>query len=165
LPNTSLRALAVAPLCLELFGATEEIARADGSAGWCMLISNAISTFVHRVGPRTAKRPGLLSDSVEFRPLSMTATPPTVVGFRNTRDTLTRAQKGVDRLANQLSLLGTAIDHREPASCWRDKTHRVEPPKLWRRPVEPLLSNVSPSAGLSPRRCSPPHHNRDDCFA
>ena len=33
---------------VELFEATEEIARADGSAGWCMLISNAISTFVHK---------------------------------------------------------------------------------------------------------------------
>ena len=30
-----------------LFEATEEIARADGSAGWCMLISNTGSTFVH----------------------------------------------------------------------------------------------------------------------
>src|SRR5262249_21488983 len=29
-----------------LFEATEEIARADGSAGWCMAISNAISGFV-----------------------------------------------------------------------------------------------------------------------
>ena len=32
---------------VELFEATEEIARADGSAGWCMLISNAVGTFVH----------------------------------------------------------------------------------------------------------------------
>jgi indole-3-acetate monooxygenase len=32
---------------VELFEATEEIARADGSAGWCMLISNGVSTFVH----------------------------------------------------------------------------------------------------------------------
>jgi len=32
---------------IELFEATEEIARADGSAGWCMLISNAFSTFIH----------------------------------------------------------------------------------------------------------------------
>ena len=32
---------------VELFEATEEIARADGSAGWCMLISNTGSTFVH----------------------------------------------------------------------------------------------------------------------
>jgi Acyl-CoA dehydrogenase, N-terminal domain len=32
---------------VELFEATEEIARADGSAGWCMLISNATATFVH----------------------------------------------------------------------------------------------------------------------
>jgi len=32
---------------VDLFEATEEIARADGSAGWCMLISNAVSTFVH----------------------------------------------------------------------------------------------------------------------
>jgi len=31
----------------DLFEAAEEIARADGSAGWCMLISNAVSTFVH----------------------------------------------------------------------------------------------------------------------
>jgi indole-3-acetate monooxygenase len=32
---------------VDLFEATEEIARADGSAGWNMLISNAVSTFVH----------------------------------------------------------------------------------------------------------------------
>src|SRR5271166_508364 len=32
---------------VDLFEATEEIARADGSAGWCMLISNGVSTFVH----------------------------------------------------------------------------------------------------------------------
>jgi len=32
---------------VELFEATEEIARADGSAGWCMLISNAVGTFIH----------------------------------------------------------------------------------------------------------------------
>jgi len=32
---------------VDLFEATEEIARADGSAGWCMLISNAVSTFVY----------------------------------------------------------------------------------------------------------------------
>ena len=31
---------------VELFEAAEEIARADGSAGWCMAISNAISGFV-----------------------------------------------------------------------------------------------------------------------
>ena len=31
---------------VELFAATEEIARADGCAGWCMAISNAISGFV-----------------------------------------------------------------------------------------------------------------------
>ena len=32
---------------VDLFEATEEIARADGSAGWCMLISNAVGTFIH----------------------------------------------------------------------------------------------------------------------
>jgi indole-3-acetate monooxygenase len=32
---------------VELFEATEEIARADGSAGWCMLISNGVATFIH----------------------------------------------------------------------------------------------------------------------
>ena len=32
---------------VELFEATEEIARADGSAGWCVLISNTANTFVH----------------------------------------------------------------------------------------------------------------------
>jgi alkylation response protein AidB-like acyl-CoA dehydrogenase len=31
---------------VELFEAAEEIARADGSAGWCVAISNAISAFV-----------------------------------------------------------------------------------------------------------------------
>ena len=33
---------------VELFEAAEEIARADGSAGWCVAISNAISSFVHK---------------------------------------------------------------------------------------------------------------------
>jgi indole-3-acetate monooxygenase len=32
---------------VDLFEATEEIAHADGSAGWNMLISNAVSTFVY----------------------------------------------------------------------------------------------------------------------
>jgi indole-3-acetate monooxygenase len=32
---------------VELFEAIEEIARADGSAGWCAAICNAISSFVH----------------------------------------------------------------------------------------------------------------------
>ena len=32
---------------VDLFEATEEIARADGSAGWCVLISNTANTFVH----------------------------------------------------------------------------------------------------------------------
>ena len=41
---------------VELFEATEEIARADGSAGWCMLISNAISTFVHKGATAKARR-------------------------------------------------------------------------------------------------------------
>jgi alkylation response protein AidB-like acyl-CoA dehydrogenase len=41
---------------VELFEATEEIARADGSAGWCMLISNAISTFVHKGATAKALR-------------------------------------------------------------------------------------------------------------
>jgi hypothetical protein len=41
---------------VELFEATEEIARADGSAGWCMLISNAISTFVHSGAGAKARR-------------------------------------------------------------------------------------------------------------
>ena len=33
---------------VDLFAAVEEIARADGSAGWCVAISNAISGFVHK---------------------------------------------------------------------------------------------------------------------
>jgi len=33
---------------VELFEAVEEIARADGSAGWCAAISNAISSFVYK---------------------------------------------------------------------------------------------------------------------
>ena len=41
---------------VELFEATEEIARADGSAGWCMLISNGISTFVHKGATAKALR-------------------------------------------------------------------------------------------------------------
>jgi alkylation response protein AidB-like acyl-CoA dehydrogenase len=41
---------------VELFEATEEIARADGSAGWCMLISNAVGTFVHTGADLKARR-------------------------------------------------------------------------------------------------------------
>src|SRR6516162_1758679 len=41
---------------VELFEATEEIARADGSAGWCMLISNAVGTFVHTGADSKARR-------------------------------------------------------------------------------------------------------------
>jgi alkylation response protein AidB-like acyl-CoA dehydrogenase len=33
---------------VELFETVEEIARADGSAGWCAAISNAIGSFVHK---------------------------------------------------------------------------------------------------------------------
>jgi alkylation response protein AidB-like acyl-CoA dehydrogenase len=41
---------------VELFEATEEIARADGSAGWCMLISNSVGTFVCTgAGPRARR--------------------------------------------------------------------------------------------------------------
>jgi indole-3-acetate monooxygenase len=40
---------------LDLFEATEEIARADGSAGWCMLISNGVSAFVHSGGDSRAR--------------------------------------------------------------------------------------------------------------
>ena len=35
----------------DLFEAAEEIARADGSAGWCMAICNAVNTFVHKGVP------------------------------------------------------------------------------------------------------------------
>ena len=41
---------------VDLFEATEEIARADGSAGWCMLISNSVSTFVHNGADPRARR-------------------------------------------------------------------------------------------------------------
>lgn len=41
---------------VDLFEATEEIARADGSAGWCMLISNAVGTFVHIGADRNTRR-------------------------------------------------------------------------------------------------------------
>ena len=36
---------------VELFEAAEEIARADGSAGWCVAISNVVSGFVHKALP------------------------------------------------------------------------------------------------------------------
>jgi alkylation response protein AidB-like acyl-CoA dehydrogenase len=39
-----------------LFEATQEIARADGSAGWNMMISNAVSTFVYNGGDAKARR-------------------------------------------------------------------------------------------------------------
>jgi hypothetical protein len=34
--------------------ATKEIFRADGSAGWCMGICNAVNTFVHKGAPPKA---------------------------------------------------------------------------------------------------------------
>jgi len=52
-------------------------------------------------GPSTANRPALLSNSIVLRPFLYRNTL-TVFGFRNTRDTLKRAQGRVDRLANQL---------------------------------------------------------------
>jgi len=36
---------------VDLFEAAEEIARADGSAGWCMGICNAVNAFVHKGAP------------------------------------------------------------------------------------------------------------------
>ena len=41
---------------VELFEATEEIARADGSAGWCVAISNAISGFVCKGAAAKARK-------------------------------------------------------------------------------------------------------------
>src|SRR5215472_12695495 len=49
---------------VDLFEATEEIARADGSAGWCMLISNAVSTFVHTGANPKARREVFGNDPV-----------------------------------------------------------------------------------------------------
>ena len=39
----------------DLFEAAEEIARADGSAGWCMAICNAVNTFVYKGVPAEAR--------------------------------------------------------------------------------------------------------------
>ncbi len=39
----------------DLFEAAEEIARADGSAGWCMAICNAVNTFVYKGVPAKAR--------------------------------------------------------------------------------------------------------------
>ena len=39
---------------VDLFKVTEEICRADGSAGWCMGICNAVNTFVHKGAPPKA---------------------------------------------------------------------------------------------------------------
>ena len=41
---------------IDLFEATEEIARADGSAGWNMMISNAVSSFVYNGADAKARR-------------------------------------------------------------------------------------------------------------
>ena len=41
---------------VDLFEAAEEIARADGSAGWCMGICNAVNAFVHKGAPAEARR-------------------------------------------------------------------------------------------------------------
>jgi alkylation response protein AidB-like acyl-CoA dehydrogenase len=41
---------------VELFEAAEEIARADGSAGWCVAISNAISGFVYKGAAAKARK-------------------------------------------------------------------------------------------------------------
>jgi indole-3-acetate monooxygenase len=39
---------------VDLFEAAEEVSRADGSAGWCMAICNAVNIFVHKgVAPAT----------------------------------------------------------------------------------------------------------------
>jgi indole-3-acetate monooxygenase len=40
----------------DLFEAVEEIAHADGSAGWCMAICNAVNTFVHKGASAEARR-------------------------------------------------------------------------------------------------------------
>jgi alkylation response protein AidB-like acyl-CoA dehydrogenase len=40
----------------DLFEAAEEISRADGSAGWCMAICNAVNTFVHKGAPAKARK-------------------------------------------------------------------------------------------------------------
>jgi alkylation response protein AidB-like acyl-CoA dehydrogenase len=40
----------------DLFEAAEEISRADGSAGWCMAICNAVNTFVHKGAPAEARK-------------------------------------------------------------------------------------------------------------
>jgi len=41
---------------VELFEAAEEISRADGSAGWCLAICNAVSGFVHKGAAANAHR-------------------------------------------------------------------------------------------------------------
>jgi indole-3-acetate monooxygenase len=41
---------------MELFEAAEEISRADGSAGWCAAISNAVSGFVHKGAAAKARK-------------------------------------------------------------------------------------------------------------
>ena len=40
---------------VDLFEAAEEIARADGSAGWCMAICNAVNSFIHKGAPAEAR--------------------------------------------------------------------------------------------------------------
>ena len=51
---------------VELFEAVEEIARADGSAGWCTAISNAISSFVHKGATARARHEIFGDGSVAF---------------------------------------------------------------------------------------------------
>jgi indole-3-acetate monooxygenase len=51
---------------VELFETVEEIARADGSAGWCAAISNAISSFVHKGASVRARHEIFGDGSVAF---------------------------------------------------------------------------------------------------
>jgi len=51
---------------VELFEAAEEIACADGSAGWCVAISNAISSFVHQGAGAKARMEAFGNGPVAF---------------------------------------------------------------------------------------------------
>ena len=53
---------------VELFEAVEEIARADGSAGWCVAICNAITSFVHNGAAAKGVRPIRQARSMRSKP-------------------------------------------------------------------------------------------------
>ena len=80
---------------VDLFEAAEEIARADGSAGWCMGICNAVNAFVHKGAPqRPAGRCSETGPPPAGRPCC-----PRPVPSRSKAASASRATSAMDRAA------------------------------------------------------------------